>query len=119
MKQKNYRKEVYTVEIVRDTRNGVALVENWIRDNKAHREGGPAQIERDAATGVVTREAWMRNNEYDRENGPAVILRKAATGHVYSSAWFTNGKKIRPPRPQRKPVRVARAEPSSGLGPGG
>src|ERR1700734_1354236 len=86
-----YREEAFKVEILRDTRTGMAVCEKWTKDGRLHREDGPAVIDRDGVTGIITREVWMRDNERHREDGPAVISRKASTGQIHRSAWFRNG----------------------------
>ena len=62
--------EVYTVEIVRDARTRVAIVEEWSLAGKPHREGAPA-----------------------------VIMRNPETGRVYLSKWYDHGEQTKPPRP--------------------
>jgi hypothetical protein len=104
MNEGPYRDEIYTVEIRRDTRTGVAVGETWMRDGQIHREDGPAMIERDSDTGNVIRESWIRHDQHHREGGPAVISRKADTGRIYRSRWYLNGKNVKPPRTPRRPL---------------
>lgn len=100
------REEKYIVTIFRDAKTGIAVVEDWRKDQQTpHREGGPAMINRDAATGIVTLEGWFKNGELDRADGPAMINRNGKTGRVNSSAWYKGGQKVAPPRHPRSSQR--------------
>jgi hypothetical protein len=110
-----YQEEIYRVEIIRDKKTGVAICEKWTKDDKVHRQDGPAMIDRDKTTGAVVREVWMRDDERHREDGPAVVLRKASTGKVYRSGWYENGVHIEQPKPPKPPGRTRR--PAADAGP--
>lgn len=108
-------KEIYTVEIVRNSR-GIAIHENWKVNRKQHRVDGPAKIERHAETGAVVAEYWFRQGEFHREDGPAIIKYDAETGRVKRSRWFRNDEKVTAPRrPPKRPGRKSSppSEPSA------
>ena len=102
--------EVYSVEIYRSSRTGVAVLESWYDANHyPHRIDGPAKIARHPDTGIVTHELWVRNNQPHRDEGPASIQRDPTTGNVISEEWYRNGKKVAKPRaPQRTEQRSTR-----------
>lgn len=98
--------EVYTVEIHRNPRTGVAQIEKWLKGGQVHRVDGPALIVRDRETGAVTQELWMRNGELHREDGPASLTRDLLTGRIKYSTWHINGRKVPAPSRSRRDAEV-------------
>ena len=97
-----YEKEIYTVEIRRDSQTGVTVSESWKLNGELHRVDAPASISRDAETGNVRGESWFRNGKAHREDGPANIEYNPKTGRITYSTWYLSGEKIaRPTNPRR------------------
>ena len=69
--------------------------------------GRPGDIKRDAATGVATYELWWREDKQHREDGPAVIKRDAATGVATYEEWWLNGVQQKPPQRKAIPAPAA------------
>lgn len=90
--------EIYSVQIFRNDKTGVAVLEIWEREGKRDRADGPTTIVRDAESGAVIEEAWTRNNKLHREDGPATLSRDPVTGKIKRSAWFINGQRVPTPR---------------------
>jgi hypothetical protein len=65
--------------------------QEWRKDGKLDRAGGPAIILRDRATGNVIVEQWFKDGVPDRDDGPAIILRDPTTGDVTFEAWRKKG----------------------------
>ena len=84
--------------------HGRGVCEEWWRDGKQHRDGGPAVIARDQASGAVTYEEWWREGRLHREDGPAVIDYDAETGLVTHAEWWLNGVRQEPPRREAAPA---------------
>jgi hypothetical protein len=108
--------EVYTVEIYRNMRTGIAISEKWTKDGLVHRIDGPAMITRDPETGSIIEEFWMINNQPPREDCPACASRDPLTGRVKRSSWFINGHKG---PPSRQPRRGTKADSRDHAGPKG
>ena len=75
-------------------RSEKTVCETWWKEGKRHRDGGPAQIERDLATGTVFHEIWFRDGQMHRDDGPAEIWRNRASGAVIAEGWWRNNTKI-------------------------
>jgi hypothetical protein len=107
-----YEKEIYAVEILRDTQTGVAVTESWKLNGEHHRVDGPASISRDPETGNLRGESWFKTGKLHREGGPANIEYNAKNGRITYSTWLLNGEKI--PRPT-KPRRASKSTPNAGI----
>lgn len=72
--------------------DGIVL-EEWYKNDKQHRIGGPAFTRYTKTNGVVIRlEMWYKDNMIHRDNGPAIIeYRKDKMEYM---AWFKEGRAI-------------------------
>lgn len=75
-------------------RNGKAWSEAWHKDGQLHRNSGPAVITYHD-NGSVKSEFWYLNNELHRKNAPAYICRCEETGRITEESWFRRGKEHR------------------------
>jgi len=79
-------------EGVNEMRNGLVVddgVQRWYKDDKLHKEDGPAVVWADGT------QEWWREGKLHREDGPAVVR---ADGR---QRWFREGKFIESPKPPR------------------
>ena len=111
------KKEVYQVEIRRDTSTGIAMRETWFKAKRKHRSDGPADMFRDPVTGVVSKEAWFQNGRFHREGGPALILRDTTTGAIRFSQWYLDGEQTAAPRNSRPKLTKSKRQSPSSQGP--
>ncbi len=97
--------------------HGTTYAHTWFRNNKLHREDGPAYIPingskcDDATCGECTRELWFYDGKLHREGGPALITDSVCVwlrhGTVHrddgpaveyangAAIWYRDGKSIR------------------------
>lgn len=79
--------------VIRTSRDGRALVQEWYHKGMLHREGGPARTEhyRYSPTHEWSlREEWYQNDIWTRLNGPA-IQEVCSDGLVAEERWMVNG----------------------------
>lgn len=84
-------------------RNGLIIYDTewcWYKDDKLHRESGPAIIHKNSDSKVVEWEEWYYNGVRHRLDGPAVILYNinynvGIYGKILNkNTWFYNNKMI-------------------------
>jgi hypothetical protein len=96
-RQAKSKEETFLIRLKRDKATGVIVVEDYLKDGMAHREGAPSFIMRDAQTGQVTREWWYLHGKLHRDDGPACVSWDGRTGEMVCQEWFVNGCKLQQP----------------------
>lgn len=71
--------------------NGSVRLEEYIVDNKYHREDGPAKIQYDIDGSIISEE-YLVNDKYHREDGPAMLY---YSGAGKFELYFINDKPIK------------------------
>jgi hypothetical protein len=107
-KDGQYDRQDGAAYISRDPRSGIVDGEEWMRNGRDHRIGGPAVWCRDD-TGVIGVEHYYVDGKLHREDGPAWTHRDPATGAVISQARYLHGQRLTDRRSSPGPVSRQRA----------